>query len=223
MTWAHHDMLSIALLCKLLLWKSVGDHIFTWWHHNTNVTRCSCGKFTSRRTFMLELYLHLLVRREFIVYVLRWNHHCLNHLLLLMRGSGSIVGRVDGSWIWRRWLLPSSLRVWIKQVIEQSDAWLIFNQIVIKLLLHELGEHLKLVGAGLIDIAVPDFRNDLYFPINVLFFTLKALKKSLNVNIVETISDTPPRWCADIPPDLVDEEPLPLCQYSGALSIIFFK
>jgi hypothetical protein len=55
-----------------------------------------------------------------------------------------------------------------------------------------------------------------------MILTLNALKKSLNVNIVETISETPPRWCADMPPpDLVED--MPVFQYSGAFNMIFFR
>ena len=219
MAWAHHHMLCIVLLRKLLLWKSVGDHVFSSRH--PSVTRSCCGEFTPGRPLMLEMNLHLLIRRELIIDVLRWYHHSLDHLLLLMRGRWSVVGRIDWSRIWRRRLLPISAP-WIKQVVEESDSWLIFNQIVVKLLLHELCEHLELVRTWLIHIPVSDFRYDLCF-FTKQFFTLKALKKSLNVKIVETISDTPPRWCAERPPDFVDDDPLPLCQYSGAFRMIFLR
>ena len=104
MAWAHHHMLRIVLLRKLLLWKSVGDHVFSSGH--SSVTRSCCGEFTPGRALMLEMNLHLLIRRELIVDVLRWYHHSLDHLLLLMWGRWSVVGGIDWSWIWRRRLLP---------------------------------------------------------------------------------------------------------------------
>jgi hypothetical protein len=127
MAWAHYDMLCIALLCQLLLWKSVWNHVFSIWGHDaTTVTWRSSGKFTSWWPFVLKLNLHLLVGRELVVNVLRRYHHCLDHLLLVMRRCGSIIGGVDWPWIWSWWLL-TSFRVGIQQVIEQRDAWLILD------------------------------------------------------------------------------------------------
>ena len=172
MTWAHHHMLCIVLR-KLLLWKCVGDHVFSSGH--PSVTRSGCGEFTPWRPLMLEMNLHLLIRGELIIDVLRWYHHSLDHLLLLMRGRWSVVGRIDWSWIWRRRLL--SIRApWIKQIVEESDSWLIFNQIVVKLLLHELCEHLKLVRAWFIHIPVSDFRYDLCFFYETIFY-LESLEE----------------------------------------------
>jgi hypothetical protein len=127
MAWAHYDMLCIALLCYLLLWKSVWNHIFSLRDHNpTTITWCGRGKFTSRWPFVFKLNLHLLVGRELTVNVLRWYHHCLDHLLLLMRWCGSIIWGVNWSWIWSWWLM-TSFRIRIQQVIEHREPWLIFN------------------------------------------------------------------------------------------------
>lgn len=93
----HRSVLGIILRWhKLLLGEGIWNHVFTWGH----VTWGRCCEFTARWPFVLELYLHLLVWWQFIIDVLRGDHHGLDHLLMLMWRCGTVVAGIDGSWIW---------------------------------------------------------------------------------------------------------------------------
>lgn len=183
------------LLLMLLLRKSWGYAIVTCYH------------FTAWWSLMLKLNLLVMTRRVLlVVYIILRRHH----LHLLRRLHLLLI------WINRTWISWFSCSVTHHEVGEECHVRLIFEQVVIKLFLQELSEHVKLILAGLIHIFIAKFRYNLLSL--KLMFTLNALKKSLKVNIVVMISDTPPLTWAERPPVLEL-----VYQYSGDFRIIFFR
>jgi hypothetical protein len=108
----------------------------------------------------------------------------------------------------------------LNEIVKEGYIRLMLEEIVVELLLLELSQIEKLCLRCLIQVLVTDLRNYLYHTLEEQFFTLKALKKSLKVKTVLTISETPadPRC-----PPALRLPPFFVCQYSGDLRITFFK